>query len=119
MTHRHQARHFEARLKKAGIEYTRGGWDLEGSSNYFRINIEAWMGDAWAADYHLKSWQAGYSDQAAMMIDGDFEVRFANHGQVAGGGFSQARQDRMGESTISINPGSALTYKDVCWWLGA
>ncbi|MBW2308502.1 MAG: hypothetical protein JRG73_16370 [Deltaproteobacteria bacterium] len=114
MTHRHQARHFENRLKAAGYYPTystqarldarrehdkifeRTGWDLVGKSCYFWIEI--------------------YDEDAG--IDEDFGVRFADHAQVPGGGFSQARQERMGEATISVDPTTGLTWRDVCWWMG-
>jgi len=135
MTHRHQAHYFEQRLRAAGFEvpyntdhsnmlwaqgiptYRRNGWELKGASDYFEIDVSCWVDEDEQPIYEIADYRTEHEAMEPMYY-GEFSVRFADHAQVPGGGFSQARQERMGEATISIDSTTGLTWRDICWWLG-
>jgi len=69
--------------------------DRYADSDYVYVTVP----DGWERDI-AGSW----------MVDSNlWTVRFSNHGQKPGGGWSEARQDRWGDSEISVDPQSKIT----------
>lgn len=81
---------------------------------------KAWLGNKLVARYfenRLKKEGISYSRQDAdggsiyFDVNGE-KVRIADHEAPTGGGFSQERQQRMGDADIDINPYSGVKWQD-------
>jgi len=89
-TYRQQSARFIRHLDKQGIEYHLSGfWGLADCSRYVYISQD----------------------------DDEIVIRFADHGQIVGGGFCKERQARLGRADLSCDPTTGQTWRDAIIFL--